>query len=58
MPPEVAQLLESIIAAAAAGKDIEPMLAVLRENLVAKGSDEIQVDKFIEMIRSKLPSPE
>ncbi len=58
MPPELAELLEPIFAAAAAGQDVEPLLAGLRERLVEMGADESQIDGVVEMIRSRLKSPE
>jgi hypothetical protein len=58
MPPELVQLLEPIIAAAAAGQDVEPLVAGLREQLLEMGGDESQVDGLLEMIRSRLKSPE
>jgi tetratricopeptide (TPR) repeat protein len=54
MPPELDQLLGPIVAAAAAGQDVEPLLAGLREQLVQAGIDEKQIDGLLEMIRSQL----
>lgn len=54
MPPQLAQLLGPIFAAAAAGDDIEPLVARLRKQLAETGGDESQIDGVIEMIRSHL----
>ena len=54
MPPELAQLLGPIIAAAAAGQDVEPLVAGLRKQLAEMGGDESQIDEILEMVRSGL----
>ena len=54
LPPELAQILGPIVAAAAAGQDVEPMLAKLREMFVEAGNEESEVDAFLEMIRGRL----
>jgi len=58
MPPELVQLLGPIIGAAAAGQDIEPLVAGLREQLATMGASESHIDRLLEMIRSGLKSPE
>ena len=58
MPPELVELLGPIIAAAAAGQDVEPLLAGIREELAKTGASESQIDGWLEMIRSRLKSPE
>ncbi len=52
--PELARLLKPILAAAAAGRDVEPLLAEFRERLVEMGGDESQVDALLETISSDL----
>ena len=58
MPPELVQLLQPIFAAAAAGQDIEPLLAELREQLANMGANASQIDQILDMIRNNLTSPE
>ncbi len=58
LPPALARLLEPVFAAAAAGEDIEPLLAGLREPLAELGADDGQIDGFLEMVRGELKSPE
>ncbi len=58
LPPELAELLKPIFTAAAEGQDVEPLLAELREQLVQEGAGEDEADEFLEMIRSRLKSPE
>lgn len=52
MPPPLAQRLGPILAAA--GHDVEPSLAGLREQPAEMGADESQIDEVIEMIHSGL----
>ncbi len=57
LPPELAQLLRPIVTAAAAGQDVEPLLAALRQQLVALSGEDVdatRIDALLEAISSRL----
>ena len=54
LPPETAELLRPIVDAAAAGQDVEPMLAELRRQWVEAGADEPEVDAALNNLRTIL----
>ncbi len=57
LPPALAELLRPIVTAAAAGQDVEPLLAALRPQLVELGGevvDATRIDAFLETISSLL----
>ena len=58
LPPELQRLLTSLLQAAAAGQDIEPMLADLRGQLLqATPGAEQEINALLEELRNSLRKP-